>query len=123
MMSTYGNSELDELFEDVRDAMRWAKLVAFDGCHKIYLAMDEGQAEWFRGHYNGEECGDLNFSGTPEEMFAMVQKWWNESCGLRFIEAVKTDPSDPSGTSNDSFETLIPQGDWSFDDEEEEEEY
>lgn len=121
MMHTYSDCELEDLFEDVKDAMRWAKLVAFDGCHKIYVAMDEGQAEWFRNNYNGEDCDDLNFSGTPDEMYAKVRKWWDESCGLRFISAVKTDPTDPTGTSNDSFETLIPQGDWGFEDYEEEE--
>ena len=116
MNTKCGNAELDELFEHVKDEVRFAKLVAYDGCHKIYLAMDEEQAQWFRDNYNGEECDDLNFSGTAEEMYAMVRRWWNASCGLRFVKSVRTVASDP----NEGFESLIPQGEWSFDDEDEE---
>ena len=47
------NATIEELFEDVAVAMESAKLVAFDGCHKIYLAMDEGQVDWFKMNYNG----------------------------------------------------------------------
>lgn len=100
------NATIEELFEDVKEAMDSAKLVAFDGCHKIYLAMDEGQVEWFKMNYNGVDCTDRNFVSSPEEMLKMVRKWWDESCGLRFISAVETNEEDP----NAGFTTLIPQG-------------
>ena len=117
---------LTDLFEPVADAIEDAILVAFDGCHKIYLAMDEEQAYWFRINYNGKSCADRNFTGTPEEMLATVKGWWDESCGLKFITAVTTDHDDP----NAGYESLISQGDaWDFesqddeyDDEEDEEE-
>lgn len=109
------NATLTELFDDVKHATETAKLIAFDGCHKIYLAMDEGQAQWFRDNYNGKDCDDRNFSGTPQEMFDMIVKWYNESCSLRFVSAVETNEENP----NDGFYSLIPQGaDYEDDDEE-----
>lgn len=96
---------LDRYWEDVKFAVRDARLIAFDGCHKIYLAMDDEQADWFREHYNGE-YGDTTFTGTPEEMLARLHDWYDESCGLKFIQSVTTDHDDPNG----GWERLIPQG-------------
>jgi hypothetical protein len=112
---------LDEMFDDVREACNSAHLVAFDGCHKIYLAMDETQAQWFRDHYNGTSCDDRNFTGSAEEMYELVVKWYEESCPLRFINSVETNEENP----NLGYTNLVPQGaedeDYSeFDDEEEE---
>ena len=45
-------TDMDDYWNDVEVAMEYAHLVAFDGCHKIYLAMDEEQAEWFRKRPN-----------------------------------------------------------------------
>jgi hypothetical protein len=104
---------LEELFDRVETAVEDAILVAFDGCHKIYLAMDEEQADWFRTNYNGTNCTDRTFTGTPEEMFATLKVWWDESCGLKFINAVTTDHENP----NAGYTSLIGQGDW-MDDEE-----
>jgi hypothetical protein len=112
------NATIEELFEDVAVAMESAKLVAFDGCHKIYLAMDDEQAEWFKKNYNGADCTDRNFTSSPEEMLKMVREWWDESCGLRFINAVETNEEDP----NAGFTTLIPQGAGEEEVEEDEEE-
>ena len=113
---------MEDYFQDVENAMDGALLVAFDGCHKIYLAMDEEQANWFTRNYNPDECEtSLNLSASPKEMLAKVREWWNESCGLRFISAVWTNEQDP----NAGFKTLIPQGasdeeeSW-YDDEDEE---
>jgi hypothetical protein len=53
---------LDELFEPVADAVENAILVAFDGCHKIYVAMDEEQADWFRRNYNSSNCSTTSTS-------------------------------------------------------------
>ena len=92
--------DMDALFDDVRDTMRWAKLVAFDGCHKIYLAMDETEKAWFLENYQH------TFSGTEDEMTAKVREWYDNSCPLRFVNAVKSVPENP----NDGFITLIEQG-------------
>jgi hypothetical protein len=104
---------LDNLFDPVEDALEGALLIAFDGCHKIYLAMDDEQAEWFRQNYNGVHCTDRTFTGTSEEMLATLKGWWDESCGLKFITAVTTDHENP----NAGYSSLIGQGEW-MDDEE-----
>jgi hypothetical protein len=117
---------LYDLFEPVMDAVMDARLVAFDGCHKIYLAMDDEQAEWFRNNYNGVHCDDRTFEGTPKEMMKTLKGWWDDSCGLKFITAVTTNHDDP----NAGYESLISQDDaWDFesqddeyDDEDEDEE-
>ena len=108
---------LDELFDRVETAVEDAILVAFDGCHKIYLAMDEEQADWFRQNYNGTSCTDRTFTGTPEEMFATLKVWWDESCGLKFINAVTTDHENP----NAGYTSLISQDEaWACEDEQDE---
>jgi len=105
---------LDELFAPVADAVEDALLIAFDGCHKIYVAMDEEQAYWFRTNYNSSNCSThLNFTGTPEEMLTTLKDWWDESCGLKFIQSVTTNYDDP----NRGFVSLIGQGDWMSDEE------
>jgi hypothetical protein len=44
-------------------------------------------------------------------MLATLQEWYEDSCGLRFIEAVSTNHENP----NAGFETLIGQGDFAED--------
>lgn len=99
---------LDELMESVEAVIADAKLVAFDGCHKIYLAMDDEEAKWFRENY------EIIVESTPEEMFDAVVDWYEGSCFLRFVSAVRHNPENP----NDGFTTLIGQ----FDDQDDEEE-
>jgi hypothetical protein len=43
---------------------------------------------------------------SDAEMFETVKKWYDESCGLKFVSAVETNTADP----NAGFESLIPQG-------------
>jgi hypothetical protein len=100
------------LFAKVREAIHDAHLIAFDGCHKIYLAMDEIEADWFRENY------DNVLDDFPEAMLTVLGIWWEKSCGLRFISAVRHNADDP----NAGFVTLIGQGeDWEDDDEDEDE--
>lgn len=110
---------LPDYFDPVIDAVENALLIAFDGCHKIYLAMDEGEANWFRENYNGVHCDDRTFEGTPEEMLNLLVTWWDNSCSLKFITAVHTNHADP----NAGYISLIGQGDWCEDDEDEEDDY
>lgn len=99
----YLDSPLSEYWLAVEEALETARLIAFDGCHKIYVAMDDEEANYFRQHYN--EYGATTFEGAPAEMMAQVQTWWNQSCGLKFIYAV-TATENP----NDGYDALIPQG-------------
>lgn len=115
---------MEDYWSDVEDAIQYAELIAFDGCHKIYLAMDVEQAEWFRNNYNEKECStSCNFTGSTQEMLTKIKHWWDDSCGLRFISAVETNHENP----NAGFKSLIPQGasdvEGSWDDDEDEEGY
>lgn len=81
-----------------------AKAIAWDTCHKIYVLMDNEQVELMRGY----EYDPLITSEeqNPEEMFETIKSWYQQSCGLRFVDAVSTNHEDP----NLGFETIIAQG-------------
>jgi hypothetical protein len=99
------------MFDEVEQELQHAHCIAFDGCHKIYLAMDETEATWFRENY------EHHLTASPEEMFKTIRKWWDESCSLRFVSAVEHNEDDP----NAGFTHLIPQGAGWVDEEEDEE--
>lgn len=108
---------MQDYWNDVAREVEYAKSISFDGCHKIYLAMDDTQAKWFRENYNGKTCDDMTFVGTPKTMLALLKEWYEKSCPLKFIQSVRTVESDP----NDGFESLIPQGaqDYEYEDDDE----
>jgi len=103
----------------LRDALRQAAAISWDGCHKICVLMDEGsvavaeEAE----HRAADRIVHLNhhdnrpnrhLDGTVDEKaeaaLAIVRKWFDESCSLRFIERV---------VENTVVNDLVPQGeDW-----------
>ena len=101
---------LDEGWAQVYRAADEALLIAWDGCHKIYMAMDQQEADWFRQNY------DEVFTGSPEEMIATIEDWWEMSCSLRFVSGVWSNPADP----NAGFVGLIPQFVDDYDDDEDE---
>lgn len=101
MITTTHNPEtLTGGWQNVEEFIHDARLIAFDGCHKVYLAMDDAEAAWFREHY------DTIVAGTPTEMLATLHEWFEGSCWLRFIEAVYRNEDDP----NAGFVSLIRQG-------------
>ena len=105
---------LTEVFDtSVKEKVKDAKAIAFDTCHKIYILMDNEQVELMRGY--GYDPLITAEQTTPDEMLATLQEWYEDSCGLRFIEAVKTNHEDP----NAGFETLIGQGDFDEDEQDE----
>lgn len=85
---------------EVAKALEGACLVAWDGCHKIYLAMDEIQGDRLVNDY---EC---SWSDSPAEMLCTVQSWFDASCGLRFVQSVATNLENP----NAGYISLIGQG-------------
>lgn len=101
--SSHDSGSVAEGLHAVRRYAEGAVLVAWDGCHKIYLAMDETEAEWFRRRTGGFS---EKFSGSPDEMYDAVVAWWEGSCPLRFVSAVWHDEADP----NSGFVRLIAQG-------------
>lgn len=76
-----------------------AHSVSYDGCHKIYLNMDEAQTTKMIGYGY-----DKTIIDTPANMEAMVEEWFEDSCGLRFIDAVFTNEDE-----TDKFVTVVPQ--------------
>ena len=104
---------ITDYWEGVEEAVQTARLIAWDGCHKIYLAMDETQARWFTENYS------VIFSGASDEMLVTLRSWYEHSCCLKFIQAVETDGDDP----NEWFTVLIPQGAEYEDEDEDEDEY
>ena len=91
-------------FDLVKERVGDAKAIAWDSCHKIYLLMDDEQVETMRGYEYDPLIRSTYF--TPEEMLTILQNWYSNSCGLRFIQAVTTNHIDP----NAGFEILIGQG-------------
>lgn len=110
---------MQDHWSDVENTLSYAYLIAFDGCHKIYVALDEHEAKWFKDNYNGTSCDDRTFEGTEQAMLEKLHEWWNESCGLRFISGVSHNEEDP----NYGFVTLIPQGASDDVDDDDEEDY
>jgi hypothetical protein len=102
---------IDHLFDDVRAVLEDALSVSWDGCHKIYLAMDQTEADWFAANY------EYTFTGTADEMYDTIVGWWDVSCGLRFVSAVSHVEEDP----NAGFKQLISQF-ADFDDDESDDE-
>ena len=97
--------------EQLRDIKRFtaiANSIAWEGCHKIYILLDENQTALMREY--GYDCIVTKDQATADEMTDLVVEWYNDSCGLRFVSAVIT-----AEDRNDGFITVIGQ----FEDEEE----
>ena len=71
----------------INGQQRSVHAIAYDLCHKIYLASNEEQAKEMEGY------GYHISPPTPENLRVM----WEGACPLRFIEMY------------DNFETVIPQ--------------
>ena len=101
----------DEKIQLIKDYTAEARGIAFDGCHKIYILMDNYQVELMREYgydplISADEMNHL-------DMTDKVIRWYEDSCGLRFITAVSTNKDDRT----DGFESIIEQ----FEDEDEDE--
>lgn len=80
----------------VTTAMKTAKAMHFDGCHKIYLSMDDEEVS---------NMEDLGYDIVAPDI-ALLSDWFDSSCELRSISSVSTNTADP----NQGFAALIPQG-------------
>jgi len=89
--------------ELVKERVSEAKAIAWDTCHKIYVLMDDEQVEVMRGYEYDPLITKEEM--TSEEMLSTLEKWYEDSCGLRFIQAVNTNHLNP----NEGFESLIEQ--------------
>lgn len=93
-------------------ALPYAKAIAWDTCHKIYVLMDDEQVSKMR-EYEYDPIITKDEMST-QEMLTTLQKWYEDSCSLRFIQSVQTvaEGEDP----NEGFDDLIGQ----FEDDEDE---
>jgi hypothetical protein len=95
-------------WDAVAEATKDARAIAWDGCHKIYLAMDDEQVAIFQSYGYGRDDDGSRMFTTAEldsgEMFAILKRWYEVSCGLKFIQSVET-----TENPNDGFVNLIPQ--------------
>jgi len=110
---------IQDLWYEVSEVLEEAKGIAFDGCHKIYVALDNEQVHQMASYGYGDEGSHLitSMTLTPSEMLSTIEDWYAQSCGLRFVEGVRTvaEGQDP----NEGFTSLIPQGFGDFDYEDE----
>jgi len=100
--------------KEVTDYLQRSKAIAWDGCHKIYILMDDEQVEQMKGYgYEGDYLISTHGKFVTD-VLAIVESWWEDSCGWRFINAVATNHDNP----NAGFTDLIPQGaDWEQEEE------
>lgn len=103
-------------FDEVEEFLPEARGIAFDGCHKIYVLMDDAQMEKMKG-YGYEKLVSADML-TDDELLVTIKEWYAESCMLRFVSAVET----VEGDANEGFTDLIAQGE-SDDDDEDDYEY
>ena len=95
---------MSAVFNSVQDA----KAIAWDTCHKIYVLMDDEQVQKMV-EYGYEDDMFTKDELTTDEMMNTLEDWYANSCGLRFIQAVRTVKGDP----NEGFNSLVEQGeDW-----------
>ena len=92
---------------ELREYLATAAGIAWDGCHKIYVLMDNEQIEQMRGFgYGDEDDPDSLITSeeqNPRQMSATISKWFNDSCFLRFVHAVATAPD------GEKFFGIVPQ--------------
>lgn len=96
----------NEIWDEVELKIPEAKGMYWDGCHKIYLAMDDKQVAQQEDY--GYEYHRPNL--------ALLKEWFEQSCFLRFITTIYSNPEDP----NAGYVDIIPQ--FYFEEEEDEQE-
>lgn len=101
---------MSKVWDKVGETLSDAKGIAFDGCHKIYILMDDDQmAEMKLIGYDPLLSAEDH---TTSEMLETIQDWYEDSCSLRFVQAIHTNHEDP----NAGFVSLIGQGEDAEDD-------
>ena len=89
----------------VKEALTTAKAISWDGCHKIYVLMDNESAAEQEALGYSVKPAQLFVGMEPGAAFAVVEHWLNVSCGMRFVYAVTA----AKGAPNDGFTRLIGQ--------------
>ena len=79
-----------EALDAMQEAVEQASAMHFDGCHKIYLSMDEATVD---------QMVEYGYTVEPAD-FDTLKEWFDGSCWLRFIEAI---------SNKNDFESVVPQ--------------
>ncbi|MHC4180233.1 MAG: hypothetical protein ACYSWU_22235 [Planctomycetota bacterium] len=90
----------NRFWKAVERAVANAVSITWDGCHKIYIHMDEKQ----HGIAIGYGYDPIRIEDTAEAV-KLLRGWYGKSCELRFITAVSSVDGDP----NKGYHSLIPQ--------------
>ena len=96
-----------QAYYDVREYTDEAKGIAYDGCHKIYVLMDDEQMALMKEYGYGEDNPNYLISSSqlnPAEMATVAMSWFKKSCGLRFIQGVRT--TDETNSSDGFFDII-----------------
>lgn len=90
-------------FDKVEEIINEARGIAWDTCHKIYVLLDDEQMALMETYgYDPLISAD---EMSADKMLETLREWYDTSCGLRFIDAVRT----VDGDANEGFITLIGQ--------------
>ena len=88
----------EPFLEKVEDILEKAVSITWEGCHKIYICLDQEshkqQIEW------GYEMMPV---GDTDEALNQLYEWFDISCSLRFIHAIE---------GRDTFHDVIRQFDY-----------
>lgn len=98
--------DAEQRFQFLTDVLHFAHAIAWDGCHKIYVVLDEIERDRFI------EYGYTIVDGTPADMLATIRDWYDRSCPLVMVNSVRNNPvTDPNDAidSETVFTTVIPQ--------------
>ncbi len=95
---------MDFLSNEVYAALEGAVSITWEGCHKIYICMDQ------ESHDHLVSC-DYEMTPVTDKVEAHNQlyEWFDASCSLRFIDAIECN-SDGKKTYRD----VIPQKSMQF---------
>ena len=89
-----------EGFKKLEKILPEAKGIEWDGCHRIYVLMDEGDM------MGGFEFLVRADEATPTQMLETLKEWWDQSCKWRFIMCMATSAANPRDID---FVEIIPQ--------------
>lgn len=95
----------NEMEQNLYVACDTAIAIAFDGCHKIYIALDAQERQKLKdlGYEIMIDRDDLDM----DQIYDILQDWYDNSCPLRLIDAVCT--VDEGENPNDGYVCCIPQ--------------
>lgn len=97
----------EPFLSDVKHALENAFSITWEGCHKIYIMLDQESHEQMISYkYDPILVKDKN------EAVSKLWEWFDNSCGLRFIQSI----SFPM--NNENYINVIGQGEYDDDEDE-----